>query len=96
MDNSHGIRTNVPDSAKQLYFINDTEKHHITLCIMYPPALFEGSTSIAVASYNGEIRIGTITDDLPEYLDQACITANGIYTAFQKMLLGARNELETL
>ncbi|KAI8053334.1 kinase-like domain-containing protein [Syncephalis plumigaleata] len=38
---------------------------------MYPPTLFEGSTGIAIASYNGEVRIGTIADDLPVYPDQA-------------------------
>ncbi|KAI8057022.1 hypothetical protein BDF22DRAFT_731572 [Syncephalis plumigaleata] len=96
MDNSHGILTNVPGSPRELYFANGAEKHRIISCIMYPPALFEGSTGIAIASYNGEVRIGTIADDLPVYPDQARVMADGIYTAFQKMLLDAHNELESL
>ncbi|KAI8056921.1 hypothetical protein BDF22DRAFT_740429 [Syncephalis plumigaleata] len=96
MDNSHGILTNVPGSPRELYFANGAEKHRIISCIMYPPALFEGSTGIAIASYNGDVRIGLIADDLSEYPDQARVMADGIYTAFQKILLDAYNELESL
>ncbi|RKP25814.1 hypothetical protein SYNPS1DRAFT_28460 [Syncephalis pseudoplumigaleata] len=94
MDNSHGIVTNVPGSPKQLYFANGADKHRITACIMYPPALFEGATGIAIASYNGEVRVGTITDDLPEYPGQARRIADGVYAAFQQMVLDARASLK--
>ncbi|KAI9593114.1 hypothetical protein BDF19DRAFT_449532 [Syncephalis fuscata] len=94
MDKLHGILTNVPGSPKQLYFTNGDKRHRILSSIMYPPALFAGSTGIAICSYNGDVTLGAVTDDMPEYPDQARKIVNGMHAAFEKMLEDAYEKLQ--
>ncbi|KAI8056915.1 hypothetical protein BDF22DRAFT_773476 [Syncephalis plumigaleata] len=53
MDNSHGILTNVLDSPRSSTLLM-VLKSIVLSRVSLPPTLFEGSTGIAITSYNGD------------------------------------------
>jgi hypothetical protein len=94
MKKNHGVLTNIPGPATEVYFTIGEEKYRILSCVIYPPALCEGSTGMGISSYNGQVRFGALADDTMAYPDQARKLSDGVYASFEKMLADARETLK--
>ena len=94
MKKNHGVLTNVPGPATEVYFTIDEKKYRITSFLVYPPAVCEGFTCMGISSYNGQVRFSALTDDTIAYPDQARKISDGFYAAFGKMLADAHETLK--
>ena len=94
MKKSHGALSNVPGPATEMYFTVDEKKYRILSWIGYPPAFYEGATSMCIVSYNGQVRFSALTDDTIAYPDQARNISDGFYASFEKMLADAHETLK--